>query len=100
MMETLTERLFQVFSVEFIFTIIFAAYFVIKLLEALYKIAPVPTWVKKLATILVGLIAFGVFVWITDTPKETLLVSYFAALFFYDYAIKWLLEKFNINYKK
>ena len=99
-MEQLFDRLMQAFSVEFIFTIIFAAYFMIRLLEALVKGIPVASWVKKLITVVVGIVAFAVFVCVTDTPKETLLSSYFAALFIYDYAIKWLLEKFNVNYKK
>jgi hypothetical protein len=100
MMNIIFDRFIQAFSVEFIFTVIFATYFAIKLFETAMKGIPVPSWVKKLVTVVVGTILFFVFVWITDTPKETLLSSYFAALFLYDYAIKWLLRKFNVNYKK
>jgi len=99
-MNIIFDRFIQAFSVEFIFTVIFATYFAIKLLETVMKGIPVLSWVKKLVTVVVGTILFFVFVWITDTPKETLLSSYFAALFLYDYAIKWLLRKFNVNYKK
>lgn len=100
MMEQIFDKLMQAFSVEFIFTIIFAAYFMIKLTEILTRGIPVASWVKRLITVVVGIVAFIVFVWVTDIPKATLLSSYFAALFIYDYAIKWLLEKFNVNYKK
>lgn len=99
-MEQLFDKLMQAFSVEFIFTIVFASYFMIKLAETLAKGIPVASWVKRLITVVVGIVAFIAFVWVTDTPKATLLSSYFAALFIYDYAIKWLLEKFNVNYKK
>ena len=99
-MEQLFARFMQAFSVEFIFTIVFASYFMIRLLEALVKGIPVASWVKRLVTVVVGIVAFAVFVCVTDIPKETLLSSYFAALFLYDYAIKWLLKRFNVNYKK
>ena len=97
-MEYLFEKLLQAFSVEFMFTITFTAYFTIKLLEFLTK-GKVASWVKKLSTVIVGGVSFGVFSFITDTPKETLITSYLGALFAYDYAIKWLLGKFNANYK-
>lgn len=93
-------RFVEAFSVEFIFTIILASYFAIKVLESCNGSMAINSWVKKLTTVVVGLVAFWVFVTVTDTPKETLLSSYFAALFIYDYAIKWLLKKFNVNYKK
>ena len=99
-MEQLFDRLMQAFSVEFIFTVIIASYFVIKCMDILNGSAPLASWVKKLATIIIGALVFGVFCFITDIPKETLLSSYFAALFIYDYAIKWLLKKFRVNYKE
>lgn len=85
---------------EFIFTIILASYFAIRVLESLNGKMAINSWVKKLTTVVVGLVAFWAFVAMTNTPKETLLSSYFAALFIYDYAIKWLLKKFNVNYKE
>lgn len=100
MMEHIFTKFVEAFSVEFIFTIILASYFAIKVLESLNGSMAINSWVKKLTTVVVGLVAFWVFVAVTDIPKETLLSSYFAALFIYDYAIKWLLKKFNVNYKK
>lgn len=100
MMEHIFTKFVEAFSIEYIFTVILATYLTIKLIETLYSKMPLPTWVKKVTTIVIGLLSFGVFVWLTDIPMETMLSSYFAALFLYDYAIKWLLEKFNVNYRK
>lgn len=98
-MEALFDRLMMAFSVEFIFTVIMATYFTIKTVEMCLCGKSVPRWIKKFSTIVVGLIVFVVFTIFTEIPKETLLSSYFAALFFYDYAIKWLLEKVKADYK-
>jgi len=97
-MEQIFNKLLDVFSVEFIFTIIFAAYFAIRVVEYLCA-KHIKTGLKKIITVVVGILATAFFVVFTDTPKQTLLVSYFAALFFYDYTIKWLLKKLS-DYRK
>ena len=99
-MERLFTQLMDAFSIEYMFSVIMAAYFIIKGIDYFNGDSPVPTWVKRVMTCLVGLIAFWIFRLFTDEQFETLTASFFAAIFFYDITIKGLLKKFNIDYRK
>lgn len=99
-MGTLFERLFEVFSLEYMFSVIIASYLFIKLMDTLNKERAVPTWLKRGITFLVGAILFVVFLKFTDVTVQCLIASFFSAIFVYDTAIKVLIKKFNIDYKK
>jgi hypothetical protein len=99
-MDTLLTKLFEVFSVEFMFSVIVASYFVIKLVDTLNGKRIIPTWLKRVITCLVGMVLFVVFYKFTEITLQSLIASFFSAIFVYDTAIKTLMQKFNIDYKK
>ena len=99
-MEHLLDRILQIFSLEYMFSVIIASYFIIKAIDSLNGNKAVPTNVKRLITFGVGAISFWVFRTFTEIAFETLISSYFAAVFFYDAAIKYLIQKLNVDYKK
>lgn len=99
-MEVLIERIFGIFSLEYMFSVIVASYLVIKLVDALNGERVVPTWLKRLITCLVGAVFFVVFVKFTDVTVQCLMASFFSAVFVYDTAIKVIIKKFNIDYRK
>lgn len=99
-MEVLIERIFGIFSLEYMFSVIVASYLVIKLVDALNGEKVVPTWLKRLITCLVGAVFFVVFAKFTDVTVQCLMASFFSAVFVYDTAIKVIIKKFNIDYRK
>lgn len=99
-MEPLFSKLFEIFSVEYMFSVIVASYLVIKLVDFLNKEKVVPSWAKCLITCIVGVTLFVVFYLFTEETLECLITSFFAAVFAYDKAIKFLIEKFNVGYRK
>lgn len=99
-METLFEKLFETFSLEYMFSVIAASYLIIKLVDALNGEKVVPTWLRRLITCLVGVVLFVVFVKFTDTTIQCLMASFFSAVFIYDTAIKVIIRKFNMDYRK
>lgn len=99
-MEVLIERIFGIFSLEYMFSVIVASYLVIKLVDALNGEKVVPTWLKRLITCLVGAVFFVVFAKFTDVTVQCLMASFFSAVSVYDMAIKVIIKKFNIDYRK
>lgn len=99
-METLLGKLFEIFSLEYMFTVIMCSYFVIKIIDVINKDKAVPTWMKRVVTFIVGVVGIIIFKMYTDVGVQTLLASFFAAVFVYDTAIKTIIRKFNIDYKK
>lgn len=99
-MEGLFSKLFSIFSIEYMFVVILASYLLIKLIDYINGVKDVPTWQKRVVTFVVGVIAFVVFYFMGNTSFECLIASYFAALFVYDTAVKFLLDKLGIEYKK
>ena len=99
-MEVLIEKIFGIFSLEYMFSVIVASYLVIKLVDALNGERVVPTWLKRLITCLVGAVFFVVFAKFTDVTIQCLMASFFSAVFVYDTAIKVIIKKFNIDYRK
>lgn len=99
-MEVLIEKVFGIFSLEYMFSVIVASYLVIKLVDALNGERVVPTWLKRLITCLVGAVFFVVFAKFTDVTIQCLMASFFSAVFVYDTAIKVIIKKFNIDYRK
>lgn len=99
-MEVLIEKIFAIFSLEYMFSVIVASYLVIKLVDALNGERVVPTWLKRLITCLVGAVFFVVFAKFTDVTIQCLMASFFSAVFVYDTAIKVIIKKFNIDYRK
>ena len=98
-MDEILIRVSDAISVEYMVIVIIASYFVIKVIDRLNGKAPVKSWVKRLVTCVVGAIMFWIFKVFTDIAFQTLVASFFAAVFFYDSAIKGLIKKFGIDYK-
>lgn len=98
-MESLFVKIFEVISLEYMFSVILASYFVIKIVDIFNGKAVVPTWCKRTITCIVGAVLFFVFSKYTDTRTECLIASFFAAIFMYDTAIKELFKKLNITYR-
>lgn len=98
-MENIFDKILNAFSPAYILTVIIASYFVIKLVDYLNGESEVKTWHKRIATFGIGAIAFTAFYIWGNTDFEVLVASYFAALFLYDAAIKYLLKKLEIDYK-
>ena len=99
-MEHIFDRIVDIFSLEYMFSVIVATYLVIKFADSVNGDKAVPTWLKRLTTLVVGIILFAVFRKYTDVTMECLITSYLAAVFIYDTAIKYLLKKFKIDYFK
>lgn len=99
-MELLFEKLFEIFSLEYMFSVIIASYLVIKFVDAVNGEKVVPTWLKRVITCAVGVVLFAVFIKFTDVTVQCLVASFFSALFIYDSAIKVIIKKFNIDYRK
>lgn len=99
-MELLLDKLINIFSTEYMFSVIIASYFVIKIVDALNGDGVVPSWVKRVITCVVGSIFFVLFKVFTDETFECLVSSFFAAVFVYDSAIKTIVKKLRIGYKE
>lgn len=99
-MEVLIEKIFDIFSLEYMFSVIVASYLVIKFVDTINGERVVPTWLKRLITCLVGAVFFVVFAKFTDVTIQCLMASFFSAVFVYDTAIKVIIKKFNIDYRK
>ena len=99
-MEVFFEKLFDIFSLEYMFSVIIASYLVIKLVDIINGEKVVPTWMKRVITFIVGVILFVVFMKFTDETAQCLMASFFSAVFVYDTAIKVIIRKFNIDYRK
>lgn len=99
-MEVLFESLFRIFSLEYMFSVIVASYLVIKFIDTLNGNRIVPSWMKRMITCLVGAGLFIIFMRFTDTTLQSLIASFFSAIFVYDTAIKVIIKKFNIGYRK
>lgn len=98
-MEYIFDRLFQIISLEYMLSVILASYFVIKGVDMLNGTKAVPTWIKRLITFGVGIFLFLIFYRFTETSLETLITSYFVAVFFYDAVIKFCMKKLDIDYR-
>ena len=99
-MEQLFARLFDIFSIEYIICVILTSYFIIKLVDYVNGVKEVPVWVKRIITFVVGGGYILFFKEVSDVTMQCLVSSFFAALFIYDGAIKYLIKKFDIDYKK
>lgn len=99
-MEVFFGKLFDIFSLEYMFSVIIASYLVIKLVDVINGEKVVPTWMKRVITFIVGVILFVVFMKFTDETVQCLMASFFSAVFVYDTAIKVIIRKFNIDYRK
>ena len=99
-MEALFSQIFSIFSIEYMFIVIMASYLIIKLIDAINKERVVPTWLKKIITLLVGIVVFVFFRKYTDVSVQCLSASYLGAIVVYDTAIKYLIKKLNIDYRK
>lgn len=99
-MEDLLTKILGVFSIEYMVSVIIASYLVLKAVDALNGDRVVPTWLKRVATCTIGVALFWVFLKFAGATVQSLVASFFAAVFVYDVAIKALLKKFNIDYKE
>lgn len=99
-MDVLLTKLFDLLSLEYMFSVIIATYFAIKIVDVLNGNRIVPAWAKCLISCVTGAILFAVFYLFTDETFERLITSFFGAVFIYDKAIKFLLEQLNVGYRK
>lgn len=99
-MEILFSRLFEVLSLEYMFSVIVASYLTIKLVDVLNGERIVPSWMKRVITCVVGVILLIVFAKFTDVTIQCLIASFFSAVFVYDTAIGAIIRKLNIGYRK
>ena len=99
-MEAVFTKLFEIFSVEYMFSVIVATYLIIKAVDKFNGDKVVPSWAKCTITCFVGAVMFFVFYKVTEETVECLIASFFAAVFAYDKAIWFLLNKFNVGYRK
>lgn len=99
-MEILFTKLFEVFSLEYMYSVIVATYLIIKFVDTINGNNVVPSWAKCTITCFVGAAFFMVFRAFTDETFECLITSFFGAVFAYDKVIKILIEKFNAGYRK
>ena len=100
MMESLLIKLADIFSLEYMFSVIMASYLVIKVIDVLNGERTIASWLKRLITCTVGALILIIFIEFTDVSVQCLVASFFAAIFVYDTAIKAFMKKFNIDYKK
>lgn len=94
------EKIFTIFSVGYLLSVIAGSYMVIKIIDSLNKKAHIVSWVKDLITLIVGAILFVVFKKYTDASVESLVTTYFMAVFVYDKAVKIAMQKLGVAYKK
>ena len=99
-MDVFVSKFFEIFSLEYMFSVIVASYLIIKLVDSFNGDNIVPTWMKRAITCSVGALLFIVFIKFTDVTLQSLIASFFSAIFVYDTAIKVIIQKFNIDYKK
>ena len=99
-MEQLFTRLFEIFSLEYIVCVILTSYFLIKIIDYFNGVRQVPTWIKRVITFVVGFGYIVFFKQVSDITIQCLASSFFVALFIYDGAIKYLIKKFDVDYKK
>ena len=98
-MDEILIKVTEVLSLEYMTVVVIASYFAIKVIDRFNGDKPVESWVKRLVTCLVGVIMFKAFRMYSDVTFQSLVASFFAAVFFYDSAIKGLMKKFGIDYK-
>lgn len=99
-MDTISTRIFEALSLDYMFSVILASYLVIKSIDALNGERSIPSWVKRMVTCVVGAVLFVIYREFTDVDLQCLITSFFSAVFVYDTAIKVLIEKLNAGYKK
>ena len=99
-MEELIAKLTELISLEYTFSVIIATYLLIKAVDFLNKEKSVtPVW-RRVISILAGAGLFWVFKIYTEIGVQTLITSYLFAIFVYDIAIKHILDKLKIAYRK
>ena len=99
-MELLFEKVYGIFCLEYLFSVLLASYLSIKFVDVLNGGRVVPTWIKRTITFVAGAGLFVVFKLYTDTTVQSLIATYFAAIFVYDTAIKYILKKLDVDYNK
>lgn len=99
-MEFFFDKIFEMFSLEYIFSVIVASYLIIKAIDFLNGVKKVPVWAKRVVTFTVGMALFWVFRVYTDYSISCLITSYFASVFMYDTAIRVIIQKLKMGYKK
>jgi hypothetical protein len=99
-MGDIITKLMEVISLEYSFSVIIATFLVLKTVDLLNGERVLRTIWKQIITMVVGVIMFVVFRKYTTVPTQTLIASYFFAIFVYDVAIKTLLRKLRAGYRE
>ena len=100
MIENVIDKIVEAFSMEYTISVILASYLCITTVDALNGSCVVSSWVRRLVTCLVGGALFVVFRKYTDVDSKRLIASFFFAVFIYDAAIKTVIKKLNIDYRR
>lgn len=99
-MEELFDKLLNVFSLEYMISVIIATFMLLKVVDMFNGKKVVPTWLKRVISCVIGAVLLVIFKKYSDVTTECLIASFFAAVFVYDVAIKEIMKRLNIDYKK
>jgi len=100
-MEQLFSRLFEVFDLYYIITVMFATYAVIMIVNYIQ-----PNWKqvrngwRKIITILVGVLSGVLFYKLNWAEGKVILPSFFLSQFGYSYFVKYILQFLKIDYDR
>lgn len=93
------KELLSKFDLAYMFAVNVATYIIIKVIDNLNKEKIVPTYLKRIIALIVGIIiAFTVVSFGAD--KTIILYSFILSLVSWDYLFKGIIKKLSIDYKK
>jgi hypothetical protein len=89
----------QIFNLGYYISVVVGVYLILKLIDYLNKEKVLTEPIKQIVTVLTGFVFGLIFYYIGDSIKA-LIPSFLFSIFSYDYAIKYLLRKTRLSYKK
>jgi len=93
-MEQLIYNIINAFDVTYMGTVVFSTWIVLK------KIMNNPTSDEKLIiSIISGIIFAIIWLYLLNTKLETILLSFFSSIVFYEWIVKRIMRKLNITYE-
>ena len=93
-MEQLIYSIINAFDITYMGTVVFSTWIVLK------KIMNNPTSDEKLIiSIISGIIFAIIWLYLLNTKLETILLSFFSSIVFYEWIVKRIMRKLNITYE-
>lgn len=93
-MEQLIYSIINAFDIAYMGTVVFSTWIVLK------KIMNNPTSDEKLIiSIISGIIFAIIWLYLLNTKLETILLSFFSSIVFYEWIVKRIMRKLNITYE-